>query len=102
MQFVIINASPRIASKSNTELILDSFCKGFASDGSTWELRHLSNRAEWQNARDGIAANTHILIALPLYVENVPGICPHRRLSPGICRSLRGTGPYSYGTNLQI
>lgn len=74
MHLVIINGSPRIVSKSNTEVAVTAFCKGFEQGGNTSELWHLSKRSEWKNAMDAFAANEQILFALPLYVENVPGI----------------------------
>ncbi|MDD3746321.1 MAG: NAD(P)H-dependent oxidoreductase [Anaerostipes sp.] len=74
MNLVIINCSPRTAAKSNTEMVIAAFCKGFEARGNTSELWHLSKRDEWKNARDAFASKEQILFALPLYVENVPGI----------------------------
>ena len=74
MHLVIINCSPRIAAKSDTEAMIAAFRKGFEQGRNTSELWHLSKRGEWKNAWDAFADNEHILFALPLYVENVPGI----------------------------
>ena len=73
MHLVMVNGSPRIAAKSNTETVLAAFRKGFEQGGNTSELWCLSNRGEWQNAQNAFADNERILFALPLYVENVPG-----------------------------
>lgn len=89
MHLMILNASPRAAAKSNTEKVLAAFCRGFTAAGNTCELWHLSRRSEWQNARDAFASNRYILLAMPLYVENVPGILLEflqtlpRKLQPG-------------------
>ncbi|MGN0167838.1 MAG: hypothetical protein ACI4AB_07340 [Acetatifactor sp.] len=48
MHLVIINGSPRV--------------------------QKFRNRSEWEGARTAFAQNTEILMAIPLYVENVPGI----------------------------
>lgn len=42
--------------------------------GNTTEVYYLSNRRQWEKAQKAFQENTNILIALPLYVENVPGI----------------------------
>lgn len=74
MHLVIINGSPRIQKYSNTDKIISSFVKGFCENGNTYELYSISNRSEWEDAKAAFAENTEILIAIPLYVENIPGI----------------------------
>lgn len=74
MYLVIINGSPRVKKYSNTDKIIASFAKGFCEKGNTYELYSISDRSEWENARNAFENNTEILIAIPLYVENVPGI----------------------------
>lgn len=74
MHLVIINGSPRIQKNSNTDKIITSFGKGYCENGNTYELYSISNRAEWEKARIAFAQNTEILIAIPLYVENIPGM----------------------------
>lgn len=74
MHLVIINGSPRIKNKSNTEKIIASFLKGFEESENTAELFHLSDRKEWQSAKEAFVQNEWILFALPLFVENIPGI----------------------------
>ena len=71
---VIINGSPRVAKFSNTEKIIHSFAKGLEEAGVTWELHHLSNRNEWDSAREAYLDNKRTLIAFPLYVECVPSL----------------------------
>lgn len=71
---VIINGSPRVAKFSNTEKIIHSFVKGLKEAGVTWELHHLSNRNEWDAAREAYLDNKRTLIAFPLYVECVPSL----------------------------
>lgn len=70
---VIINGSPRAKKFSNTDKILQSFTKGLEEAGTTYELYSLSNRSEWEAAREAFMTHNRIIIALPLYVECVPG-----------------------------
>ena len=70
---VIINGSPRTKKFSNTNKILQSFIKGLEEAGATYELYSLSSRSEWDSARDAFMAHNRTIIALPLYVECVPG-----------------------------
>lgn len=74
MHLVVINASPRTADRSNTETILKAFLKGYGQAGNTAELYHLSDRRQWADAERAFEENEHILFALPLYVENIPGL----------------------------
>ena len=71
---VIINGSPRVAKFSNTDKIIHSFVKGLEGTGITWELHNLSNRKEWDAAREAFLSHERILIAFPLYVECIPGL----------------------------
>ncbi|MBR4917219.1 MAG: flavodoxin family protein [Fibrobacter sp.] len=71
---VIINGSPRSKKFSNTDKILQSFTKGLEEAGATYELYSLSNRSEWDSAREAFMTHNRTIIALPLYVECVPGI----------------------------
>ena len=86
---VIINGSPRVAKFSNTEKIIHSFAKGLEETGITWELHNLSNRKEWDAAREAFLTHERILIAFPLYVECIPsmmleflGTLPSERRQP--------------------
>ena len=74
MHVVIINGSPRVQKFSNTDKIIQSFGKGLEKEGSTYELYSLSNRKEWDAAREAFLSHDQIIIATPLYVECVPGI----------------------------
>ena len=74
MHVVIINGSPRVQKNSNTDKIIQSFGKGLQAAGATFELYSLSNRQEWDAAREAFIGHDQIIFALPLYVECVPGI----------------------------
>ncbi len=74
MHLVIINASPRVETKSNTARIIRSFVRGFEVNGNEVEVWHLSDKKQWIGAKEAYEKNTNILFAIPLYVENVPGI----------------------------
>ncbi len=74
MHLVIINASPRIEEKSNTAKIIKVFLRGFTKNGNTAEVWHLSDRKQWADAKAAYEKNDNILFAVPLYVENMPGI----------------------------
>ena len=60
---VIINGSPRVAKFSNKGKIIHSFVKGLEEAGISWELHNLSNRKEWDAAREAFLTNERILIA---------------------------------------
>lgn len=74
MHVVIFNGSPRVKQHSNTDKIISSFVKGMQRGGATYELYSLSDRREWEAAREAFMNNDKLLIALPLYVECVPGL----------------------------
>lgn len=74
MKLIIINCSPRVTIKSNTNIIIKAFIKGFTKNENTAFLYHLSERGEWDDIRDAFYNNENILMALPLYVESIPGI----------------------------
>ena len=74
MHVVIINGSPRVQKYSNTDKIIQSFGKGLQESGSTYELYSLSNRKEWDAAREAFISHNQIIFALPLFVECVPSI----------------------------
>ena len=74
MHVVIINGSPRVQKYSNTEKIIAAFGKGLSEKGSTFETYAISNRKTWDIIRAAYIKNDEILIALPLYVECVPGL----------------------------
>ena len=87
---VIINGSPRVEKFSNTDKIIHSFAKGLEEASITWELHNLSNRKEWDAAREAFLTHERTLIAFPLYVECVPGLMlefletlPTERQQPG-------------------
>ena len=74
MHVVIINGSPRVQKYSNTEKIIASFAKGLSEKGASFEIYAVSNRKSWEIIRDAYIKNEEILIALPLYVECIPGL----------------------------
>ena len=74
MHVVIINGSPRVQQYSNTEKIIAAFAKGLSEKGVTFETYAISDRKTWDIIRDAYIKNNEILIALPLYVECVPGL----------------------------
>ena len=87
---VIINGSPRVAKFSNTDKIIHSFVKGLEEEDVTWELHNLSDRKQWDAAREAFLTHERILIAFPLYVECVPSLMleflsslPNERQVPG-------------------
>lgn len=74
MHVLIINGSPRVQKYSNTDKIIDSFAKGLSSEGVTSEKYAVSDRNSWNDIKKAYEENTQIIIALPLYVECVPGL----------------------------
>ena len=74
MHLVIISGAARPQVKSNTAKIIAAFQKGYEESGNTTEIYYLSDRRQWTAAEKAFRKNTNILIALPLYVENIPGI----------------------------
>lgn len=74
MHLLVINCSPRVLSKSNTNIILQHFLAGYTKNGSTVEQYNISKRGTWDEIKKAFAENTNILMALPLYVECVPGL----------------------------
>lgn len=74
MRLLIINCSPRVKEKSNTNIIINAFSEGYKKDGSTVEICHLSETKNWDSIRRAFYENENILMAVPLYVECIPGI----------------------------
>ena len=74
MHVFIISGAARPRAKSNTARIIDAFRQGYEEGGNTAEVWYLSDRSQWPVAAAAFAAHDRILIALPLYVENIPGI----------------------------
>ena len=74
MHVVIINGSPRVKQHSNTDKIIHSFAQGLEETGCTYELYTLSNRREWDAAREAFINNDRIIIAQPLFVESAPSM----------------------------
>lgn len=74
MHLVIISGATRPQSKSNTAKVIAAFQTGFEENGNTTEVWYLSDRRQWKRAANAFEQNERILIAFPLYVENIPGI----------------------------
>ena len=71
---IILNGSPRVKKNSNTNKIIQAFTEGLESAGITHKLYSLSNRTEWDEAREAFMTNDNIIIALPLFVECLPSL----------------------------
>ncbi|MBQ4447520.1 MAG: NAD(P)H-dependent oxidoreductase [Clostridia bacterium] len=74
MHVLIINGSPRVKKYSNTNAILEKFTEGLRENGASFEQYEISDRASWDQIRQAFDRNPVILIALPLYVECIPGL----------------------------
>ena len=74
MHLVIISGAARPQARSNTAKIIAAFQKGFEENGNTTEVWYLSDRRQWKQAANAFERNDRMLIAFPLYVENMPGI----------------------------
>ena len=74
MHLVIISGAARPQARSNTAKVIAAFRKGFEDQGNTAEVWYLSDRRQWEDAAKAFGRNEHILIAFPLYVENLPGV----------------------------
>ena len=71
---VILSGSPRVKKNSNTNKIIQAFTEGLEAAGITHKLYSLSNRTEWDEAREAFLTNDNIIIALPLFVECLPSL----------------------------
>ena len=74
MHVLIINGSPRVKKYSNTDKILEKFTEGMCESGNTFEQYEVSDKNSWDDMRKAYNENKNILIALPLYVECIPGL----------------------------
>ena len=74
MHLVILSGAARPRHKSNTAKIIAAFQKGDEESGNTTEVWYLSDPGQWAAAAQAFTAHDNILLALPLYVENIPGI----------------------------
>ena len=74
MHLVLISGAARPRARSNTAKIIAAFQKGYEEGGNTTEVWYLSDQSQWAGATQAFERSDNILIALPLYVENIPGI----------------------------
>lgn len=74
MHLVILSGAARPQARSNTAKIIEAFRQGYEETGNTTEVWYLSDRKQWTSAAAAFSACDNVLIALLLYVENVPGI----------------------------
>ena len=74
MHLVIISGAARPRARSNTAKIIAAFQAGYEEGGNTTEVWYLSDHSQWAGAAQAFERSDNILIALPLYVENIPGI----------------------------
>lgn len=73
MHLTIINGSPRVRKYSNSEKIIDAFCKGLSTD-ITYEKYAISSKKSWNQIKDAFNNNKNILMVIPVYVECIPGL----------------------------
>ena len=73
MDIVMITASPRIPSQSNTIKIAEEFRLGLIHAGASVQTYCLADRMQWDAARDAFFRGNCIVMALPLYNGMVPG-----------------------------
>lgn len=73
MHVLIINGSPRVKAYSNTDKILEKFTAGMSENGVTFEQYEVADAKQWEKMREAYYNNSRIIIALPLYVECIPG-----------------------------
>lgn len=71
---LILNGSPRVKKNSNTNKIIDAFGEGLRQAGTCYDVYSLSNRSEWDAARDAFMTSDNIIIAVPLFVECLPSL----------------------------
>ena len=74
MHLVIISGAARPRARSNTAKIIAAFQTGYEEGGNTTEVWYLSDHSQWAGAAQAFERSDNLLIALPLYVENIPGI----------------------------
>lgn len=74
MHLVIISGAARPRAGSNTAKIIAAFQAGYEEGGNTTEVWYLSDQSQWAGAAQAFERGDNLLIALPLYVENIPGI----------------------------
>ena len=71
---LIFNGSPRVKKNSNTNKIIDAFGEGLRQAGTCYDVYSLSNRSEWDAAREAFMTSDNIIIAMPLFVECLPSL----------------------------
>jgi len=74
MHVLIINGSPRAEKYSNTDKIIKSFAEGLTESGVSYEKYAVSARSGWDAVREAYCRCSEIIIAMPLFVECVPGL----------------------------
>lgn len=75
MSLVIFSCSPRSEGTSNTAAIASAFKDGYLSQAKEdVAIYYLFKRSEWDNYRKIFRKSTSIIIALPLFVECIPGL----------------------------
>ena len=72
MHLLILNGAARPQGRSNTARIVSAFQSGFVEGGNTAQVFHLSDRSQWADVAAAFGRCENVLIALPLYVENIP------------------------------
>ena len=71
---LILNGSPRVKKNSNTNKIIEAFGEGLQQAGTCYDVYSLSNRSEWDAARESFMTSDNIIVAMPLFVECLPSL----------------------------
>lgn len=74
MHLTIISCTPRTMKKSNTDKITRKFAEGVERTNSTVKIFYLAERTKWNKIRQAFYRSNHVMFAIPLFVECVPGI----------------------------
>jgi len=74
MRYLIIDASPRAKRESTTSLVADSFANGLREKDHAVAIMELRRRNQWEKLTLEIPHSDGVIIAMPLYVENMPGL----------------------------
>jgi NAD(P)H-dependent FMN reductase len=80
MKLTIFNGSPR-GKKSNTEILMSHFIRGFTSDGENQEnqadIAYLVHIKKTDQHVKMFAEAQRVILAFPLYTDAMPGIVKH-------------------------
>ena len=74
MDIVIISATPRTASQSNTAMFAYAFSEGVSRTGASVTTFYLSDRNQWQTVQEAFLKNCKIIFILPVFTGGMPAI----------------------------